>query len=174
MTEPRPARMRLRPPHGTVIACESGEGRYALDLFAGPHRLRADEPREAGGDDTGPSPYELLSAALASCTAMTLRMYAERKGWRVGRIHVAVRHEKIHARDCAECETRVGRIDRFERVVEIEGELPQVQRERLLEIADRCPVHRTLTGEVRIETRLVGAGGAEAGGGNGAATVRRP
>ncbi len=158
MTGPRPARMRLHPPHGTVIACESGEGRYPLDIFAGRHRLRADEPREAGGDDTGPSPYELLSAALASCTAMTLRMYAERKGWDIGRIHVAVRHEKIHARDCADCETREGLIDRFERVIEIEGSATEEQRARLLEIADRCPVHRTLTGEVRIETRLVGAG----------------
>jgi len=162
MTEMRPAQMRLRPPHGTVIACESGEGRYALDIFAGPHRLRADEPRGAGGDDTGPSPYELLSAALASRTAMTLRMYAERKGWAVGRIHVAVRHEKIHARDCADCETREGRIDRFERVIETEGTLSDEQRTRLLEIADRCPVHRTLTGEVRIETRFAGDGGATA------------
>lgn len=156
MTDLRPARIRLHPPHGTVIACESGEGRYALDIFAGPHRLRADEPREAGGSDAGPSPYELLAAALASCTAMTLRMYAERKGWAVGRIHVAVRHMKIHARDCADCATREGWIDRFERVIEIEGALPLEQRTRLLEIADRCPVHRTLTGEVRIETRLVG------------------
>lgn len=158
MTGPRPAQMRLHPPHGTVIACESGRGRYALDIFAGRHRLAADEPREAGGDDTGPSPYELLSAALAACTTMTLRMYAERKGWSVGRIHVAVRHEKIHARDCADCETREGRIDRFERVIEIEGALSAEQRTRLLEIADRCPVHRTLTGEVKIETRLAGAG----------------
>ncbi|HFD15937.1 MAG TPA: OsmC family peroxiredoxin [Rhodospirillales bacterium] len=150
------APVRVHPPHGTVIACENGRGRYGLDILAGRHVLSADEPEEAGGEDSGPSPYELLSAALASCTAMTLRMYANRKGWELGRIHVAVRHEKIHASDCADCETREGRVDIFERVIEIEGALDEEMRRRLLVIADKCPVHRTLTGEVRIRTRLAG------------------
>ncbi len=150
------APVRVHPPHGTVIACENGKGRYGLDIMAGRHLLTADEPVDAGGEDSGPSPYELLSAALASCTAMTLRMYVERKGWDVGRIHVAVRHDKIHAADCADCETREGRVDLFERVIEIEGGLPEDQRRRLLLIAEKCPVHRTLTGEVKIRTRLAG------------------
>ncbi len=150
------APVRVHPPHGTVIACESGRGRYALDILAGRHVLSADEPKEAGGEDSGPSPYELLSAALASCTAITLRMYISRKGWDVGRIHVAVRHEKIHAADCADCETREGRVDVFERVIEVEGGIDAETRRRLLVIADKCPVHRTLTGEVKIRTRLAG------------------
>ncbi len=150
------APVRVHPPHGTVIACESGRGRYALDIMAGRHLLTADEPVDAGGEDAGPSPYELLSAALASCTAMTLRMYVARKGWKIGRIHVAVRHEKIHAADCADCETREGRVDVFERVIEVERGIDEETRRRLLVIADKCPVHRTLTGEVRIRTRLAG------------------
>ncbi len=148
--------VRVHPPHDTVIACESGRGRYALDIMAGRHLLTADEPVDAGGEDSGPSPYELLSAALASCTAMTLRMYVARKGWDVGRIQVAVRHEKIHAADCADCETREGRVDVFERVIEVEDGIDEETRRRLLVIADRCPVHRTLTGEVKIRTRLAG------------------
>jgi putative redox protein len=150
------AEVRVRPPHGTVIAAESGRGPYALDLWAGRHRLVADEPVEAGGDDTGPNPYELLASALAACTVMTLRMYARYKGLAVGAIRCAVRHAKIHAEDCASCETETGRVDRFERVIEIEGPLDAATRQRLLEIADRCPVHRTLEGEIVIETRLAG------------------
>lgn len=111
----------VHPPHGTVVACEHGPGPFALELFAGRHRLHADEPREVGGTDSGPNPYELLAAALAACTVMTLRMYARHKGLSLGAIRCAVRHEKIHAEDCAQCETRVGKIDRFERVIEVEG-----------------------------------------------------
>lgn len=150
------AGIHVHPAHGTVIACETGKSRFALEILAGRHRLSADEPREAGGEDSGPSPYELLAAALASCTVMTLRLYAERKNWAIGRISVAVRHERIHARDCADCAAGEARIDRFERRIAIEGELSEDQRQRLLEIAERCPVHRTLTGRVRIDTRLVG------------------
>lgn len=144
----------VHPPHGTVVACEHGPGPFALELFAGRHRLHADEPREVGGSDSGPNPYELLAAALAACTVMTLRMYARHKGLSLGAIRCAVRHEKMHAEDCAQCETRVGKIDRFERVIEVEGALDEATRARLLEIADRCPVHRTLTSEILIETRL--------------------
>lgn len=153
----RPAEVVVHPPHGTVIAAESGQGPYALDLRAGRHRLVADEPTEAGGGDLGPNPYELLAAALAACTVMTLRMYARHKGLAVDAIRCAVTHAKIHAEDCAGCETKTGRIDRFERVIELDGPLDAATRKRLLEIADRCPVHRTLEGEIRIETRLAGA-----------------
>jgi putative redox protein len=151
------AAVRVHPPHGTVIASETGAGAYALEILAGRHRLTADEPVEAGGSDTGPNPYELLAAALAACTVMTLRMYAKHKGLEVGAIRCAVRHAKIHAQDCATCATETGRVDRFERVIEIEGPLDAATRQRLLELADRCPVHRTLTGEIVIETRLAGS-----------------
>jgi uncharacterized OsmC-like protein len=158
----RSASTTAHPAHGTVIACESGADRFALDLSAGPHRLLADEPKAVGGDDTGPTPYELLGAALAACTAMTLRLYAERKGWALGRITVAVRHAKVHAQDCADCETTDARLNRFERVVEVVGEIPEEQRTKLLEIADKCPVHRTLEGPVEVVTRLAGVAGTEA------------
>ena len=148
---------RAHPPHGTVVACERGTGRFTLELYAGPHRLVADEPREAGGDDQGPNPYEYLAAALASCTVMTLRLYADRKGWRVRRIEAAVTHRRIHARDCEDCESREGWVTLLERVIAIDGELTPEQRARLLEIAERCPVHRSLTGEIRIRTRPAGS-----------------
>lgn len=150
------AEVRVHPPHGTVIAAESGRGTYALDIWAGRHRLAADEPVAAGGTDSGPNPYELLASALAACTVMTLRMYARHKGLPVGTIRCAVAHAKIHAEDCATCETKSGKIDRLERVIEIEDPLDPAARQRLLEIADRCPVHRTLTGEILVETRLAG------------------
>jgi putative redox protein len=152
----RTASTTARPAHGTVIACERGAGRFALDVTAGPHRLAADEPKAGGGDDIGPTPYELLGAALAACTAMTLRLYAERKGWPLGRVSVAVRHSKVHAQDCADCETGNARVDRFERVIEVAGEVLEERRAKLLEIADKCPVHRTLEGPVEVVTRLTG------------------
>lgn len=164
MSEGSGAPVRIHPPHGTVIACESGASRHAVDLWAGRHHLVADEPKEAGGGDLGPNPYELLASALAACTTMTLRMYADRKGWPVRRISVAVTHRKVHARDCADCETRDGYVDVLERVIELEGELSEEQRRRLLEIANRCPVHRTLTGEVKIRSRLARAVPQEAAG----------
>lgn len=137
-----------------VRVAEAGEGRFAQLVSAGRHRLRADEPAAVGGDDSGPGPYDLLLAGLGACTSMTVRMYAERKQWPLARVTVELKHDKVHAADCAECETRDGRIDRIERVVTLEGELDAAQRARLLEIADKCPVHRTLHSEVRIETRL--------------------
>ncbi len=137
-----------------VRVIEAGEGRFAQQVFAGRHRLRADEPIAAGGDDSGPSPYALLLAGLGACTAMTLRMYAEQKKWPLERVAVDLKHAKIHATDCAECETREGRIDRIEREISLEGALDEAQRARLLEIANKCPVHRTLHAEVHIPTRL--------------------
>jgi putative redox protein len=142
----------LRAEPGEVVVRESDLGRYAQTIAAGPHVLRADEPRSVGGDDSGPTPYGLLLASLGACTSMTLRMYAERKQLPLERVTVRMRHEKIHARDCETCETERGQVDRIEREILLEGDLDAASRARLLEIADRCPVHRTLHGEVRIET----------------------
>jgi uncharacterized OsmC-like protein/fermentation-respiration switch protein FrsA (DUF1100 family) len=137
-----------------VRVAEAGEGRFAQLVQAGRHRLRADEPVAVGGEDSGPGPYDLLLAALGACTSMTVRMYAEQKKWPLWRVSVDLKHDKVHAADCAECETREGRIDKIERVLTLEGELDDAQRQRLLEIANKCPVHRTLHGEVWVPTRL--------------------
>jgi len=138
----------------TVIVRGDATG-LAQEIETGRHRLVADEPVEAGGTDTGPSPYELLLAALGACTSMTLSMYAQRKHWPLERVTVRLRHDKIHAKDCAECETKEGMLDRIEREISLAGPLDAEQRERLLAIANRCPVHRTLVSEVDIRTRLV-------------------
>jgi uncharacterized OsmC-like protein/pimeloyl-ACP methyl ester carboxylesterase len=136
-----------------TLSREADSGRFATDIAAGRHRLRADEPVGLGGADTGPGPYELLLAALGACTAMTLRMYADQKKWPLDTVRVDLKHDKVHAADCAECETRDGRVDSIERVLHIEGALDAAQRARLVEIADKCPVHRTLHSEVLIHTR---------------------
>jgi uncharacterized OsmC-like protein len=135
------------------IRVTSGDG-FLQHVQAGRHSLLSDEPVSMGGRDEGLSPYDLICAALGSCTGMTLRVYARTKGWPLREVTVRVSHEKIHAIDCAECETKEGRIDKLTREISLTGELTEAQRQRLLEIADRCPVHRTLTNEVRIETRL--------------------
>jgi putative redox protein len=151
---PEPTEAHTMEP-GEVHVEEAGYGRYTTDIVAGTHMLRADEPRGVGGDDTGPTPYGLLSAALGACTTMTLRMYADRKEWPLEKVAVTIAHEKIHAGDCESCETEHGKIDRFERRLRIDGPtLTAEQRARLLEIADRCPVHRTLHGEVEVQTRM--------------------
>lgn len=137
---------------GELLVVET-EG-YAQKILARRHRLTADEPVEMGGTDTGPSPYELVLAGLGACTSMTLRMYANRKGLPLEGIRVRLRHGKIHAIDCADCETKEGRIDRIERIVEVLGPLTAEQRAKLLEIADKCPVHRTLQSEIDVVTRL--------------------
>jgi uncharacterized OsmC-like protein/fermentation-respiration switch protein FrsA (DUF1100 family) len=137
-----------------VRVAEAGEGRFAQLIATGRHRFRADEPASVGGDDSGPGPYDLLLAGLGACTSMTLRMYAARKKWPLERVTVDLKHDKVHAEDCADCETKEGRIDRIERVITLEGPLDETQRARLLEIADKCPVHRTLHSEVWIETTL--------------------
>ena len=145
-------------PRDTVLVRETRAGKFQQEIAIGPHRLLADEPTSAGGDDSGPSPYDLLTAALGTCTAMTLRQYADKKGLPLDRVGVTLRHQKIHSKDCAECETKEGRIDRIERVIELEGPLDAEARAKLLEIADKCPVHRTLHGEVLIPTRLAAEG----------------
>src|SRR5215469_14360502 len=138
---------------GTVVVTDTGSGRLSQYLLDGRHRLVADEPRSVGGDDEGPGPYELLLMSLGACTSMTLRLYAERKGWKLKRTIVRLRHSRIHADDCVGCEEKPMLLDHIERVIELQGELDETQRKRLMEIADRCPVHRTLTSEIRIETK---------------------
>ena len=138
---------------GTVTVTEAGSGTYTQQINAGHHRIVADEPRPIG-DDAGPTPYDLLLAALGACTSMTVRMYADRKGWPLRRVRVTLRHSRIHARDCADCETSVGFVDQIDRDIELTGDLDDTQRERLLYMADRCPVHQTLTSEVHITTSL--------------------
>ncbi len=147
-----PAPVRLPP--GVVEVREASSGRFAQDVLTGTHRLRVDEPREVGGEDSGPSPYGLLAAALGACTSMTLRLYAEQQGWPLTRVGVRLLHAKVHAQDCAGCARKEGRVDRIEREVVLEGPLSEGQRARLLQIAERCPVHRTLESEVEVHTRL--------------------
>ncbi len=136
-----------------VIVRETRASKLQQSIVLGPHHLTADEPLAVGGQDSGPSPYDLLLAALGACTSMTLRLYADRKFLPLDRVTVTLRHSKIHAEDCAECETKVGLIDQLEREIHIDGALDEEQRSKLMEIADKCPVHRTLTSEIRIATR---------------------
>lgn len=139
---------------GEVVVSETGEGRFTQDVAVGPHHLRADEPSSVGGNDSGFTPYDLLLAGLGACTSMTLRMYAEQKKWPLERITVRLKHDKVHAADCADCETREGKIDVIERKITLAGNLDAAQRARLAEIADKCPVHRTLHSEVLVRTAL--------------------
>ena len=138
---------------GTVTVTETGAGGYRRQIAAGRHRLVADEPSPVG-DDTGPTPYDLVLAGLGACTSMTVRMYADRKRWPLEKVRVTLRHSRIHAKDCADCEAANGYIDQIDCDVELTGDLDDTQRQRLLHIAERCPVHQTLTSEVRITTSL--------------------
>jgi putative redox protein len=138
-------------PHDVLVR-ETRRGTFQQEITAGTHHFLADEPVAAGGLDSGPGPYDLLLAALGACTSMTLRLYADRKQLPLARTQVRLRHSRIYAADCAECETKEGMIDRIERVISLEGELDAEVRKRLLEIADKCPVHRTLTSEIDIRT----------------------
>ena len=128
-----------------------GDG-YTTEILARHHSFLADEPEQVGGADLGPTPYELLSSSLGACTAMTLQMYARRKKWDLKNVMIHLEHFKEHAADCDDCENPKSRIDHFQKTIELEGDLDDKQRERLLEIADRCPVHRTLTGDIMIST----------------------
>ena len=138
----------------SVVVRGSAAG-FAQEIHAGSHRLHADEPVTSGGTDTGPSPYDLLLSALGACTSMTVAMYARRKAWPLEEVTVSLRHSKIHATDCAECETKEGMLDRIERDVHFTGPLTDEQRSKLMDIANKCPVHRTLTSEIDIRTRVV-------------------
>jgi len=136
-----------------VVVRETRNGKFQQMVTTGPHRMLADEPVAVGGDDSGPGPYDFLLAGLGACTSMTMRMYADRKSLPLDRVTVTLKHSKIHAEDCVECETREGMLDQIDRVIRIEGALDADQRQRLMEIADKCPVHRTLTSEIRIVTK---------------------
>ncbi len=137
---------------GSVVVTETRHGRFTHRVRSGGLEWAADEPVAGGGDGTGPDPYQLLLSALGACTSMTVRLYAERKGWPLRRTTVTLTHDRLHAADCAECETGTGHVDRTVREVHLDGNLDPAQRRRLLEIADRCPVHRTLTREILVET----------------------
>jgi putative redox protein len=145
-------------PRETVV--HGSASGFAQEIVVGSHRLPADEPAALGGTDTGPTPYDLLACALGACTSMTLALYARRKRWPLEAVTVRLRHSKIHAADCADCETKDGMLDRIECDVELHGGLTDEQRTRLLEIANKCPVHRTLTSEIEIRTRLLQDAGA--------------
>ena len=151
MTEPAD---QTDSPEGTVTVAESGAGTYTQEIIAGGHRLVADEPKPFG-DDAGPSPYDLLLSALGACTSMTVRMYADKKGLPLEQVRVSLRHSRIHAKDCADCDTSAtGMIDHMDREIELLGALDDDQRAKLLAIAERCPVHRTLTSTVHVTTSL--------------------
>ena len=139
---------------GEVVVTGGASG-FLQDIVAHRHRLTADEPQEMGGTDAGPTPYDLLLAGLGACTSMTLRLYADHKKLPLESVRVTLRHAKIHAVDCARCETETGKIDRIEREIEVIGPLTEEQRLRLLEIADKCPVHRTLESEIEVVSRLI-------------------
>src|SRR5271154_1047661 len=136
-----------------VVVRETRNSKFQQIVSVGPHRLLADEPAGAGGDDTGLSPYDFVLAGLGACTSMTMRLYADRKSLPLERTTVTLKHSKIHAEDCAECETKAGMLDQIDRVITMEGPLDTEQRKKLMEIADKCPVHRTLTSEIHIVTR---------------------
>ena len=147
-----PMRATAEAEFGEVFVRETRQGTFQQEIVAGAHRFLADEPVAAGGLDSGPGPYDLLLAALGACTSMTLRLYADRKQLPLTRTRVRLRHSRIYAADCAACETKEGMLDRIDRIINLEGELDAEQRKRLLEIADKCPVHRTLTSEIDIRT----------------------
>jgi uncharacterized OsmC-like protein len=153
---PAPAEAEVpgRPEGGEVLVAEIGQGRFQQVVRVGRHELRADEPTSFGGDDIGPGPYDYLLAGLGACTSMTVRVYAERKGLQLERVAVRLSHDRIHAQDCEDCETKEGKLDEITRIVELSGALDDSQRQRLIEIAGKCPVHKTLTSEIKIRTRL--------------------
>ena len=138
---------------GVVIVRGAASG-FAQEIIAAPHRFVSDEPTSVGGTDKGPTPYDLLLAGLGSCTSMTIAMYARRKQWPLERVTVRLRQSRVHAEDCAVCETHIATLTLIERDIELEGVLDEKQRAQLLAIANRCPVHQTLTSQMNIKTRL--------------------
>jgi putative redox protein len=137
------------------VRVETRSGKFGQTVTTGKHQLIADEPVSFGGDDLGPGPYDYLLAALGACTSMTLQMYAARKGWALERVIVDLSHDRIHAKDCEDCgEGREGKVERIHRKITLLGSLDDEQKQRLLEIADKCPVHKTLTSVPIIKTTL--------------------
>jgi putative redox protein len=137
------------------VVVRGAAGGFAQEITAGSHHLRADEPLSSGGTDTGPTPYDLLLAALGSCTSMTIALYARRKQWPLNSVTIRLRHSRVHAEDCAACETHDAKLTVIDREIELDGPLDESQRARLLAIANRCPVHLTLGSRIDVKTRLV-------------------
>jgi putative redox protein len=140
-----------------TVTVSGAASAFVQDVAIGAHRFSADEPESAGGHDIGPDPYQLLLAALGTCTSMTLGLYARNKKLPLERVVVHLQHRKVHAEDCAGCEGQGGLLDLIERRIELHGQLDAAQRAKLIEIADKCPVHKTLTSQIRIETQEVSA-----------------
>lgn len=149
------AALQVRALGATVVVASTGNGAFEQMLLDGRHTLLADEPKAVGGNDIGPGPYEFLLMSLGSCTSMTLQMYASRKKWPLAQVVVRLRHSKVYAEDCADCEKPAAKIDRIEREIEVVGALDAEQRSRLLEIANQCPVHRTLSSRIDIRTTAI-------------------
>ena len=147
-------KLELKTRHQVVASLDADDG-FTTHIKAGRHNLVADEPEGFGGNDFGPSPYELVSAGLSACTVMTLQMYAKRKKWDLQNVEVHTSYGKIHAEDCTDCESNNAKIDTFERQISLSGSLDPKQKKRLLEIADKCPVHRTLESNAHITTALI-------------------
>jgi putative redox protein len=138
---------------GTVVVASTGQGKFEQVMVNGRHNVISDEPVSSGGSDVGPSPYDLLLMSLGSCTSMTVHLYATRKQWPLEQVVVRLKHSKVHAEDCADCEDNPkALIDRIERTIEVIGPLDEEQRSRLLQIANQCPVHRTLSSKIDIKT----------------------
>lgn len=138
-----------------LVTVEGEAASLTQKIQMGRHSGLSDEPKELGGQDKGPTPYDLLMASLGSCTSMTLFLYAQRKGWGLKKVTVHLSHGKIHAEDCRDCESESGKIEEIQRKIHLDGNLDEKQRSRLIEIADRCPVHRTLSGEIKIRTKEI-------------------
>jgi uncharacterized OsmC-like protein len=136
------------------VSVESAAAEFLENISVGRHRFHADEPVTAGGQDAAPSPYELLLAALGACKAITLRIYAKRKGWSLQGVQLNLSHSKVHAEDCANCERTDTLIDQIDVEIKLQGELSAEQRKTLLALAEKCPVHRTLTSHIQIRTRV--------------------
>lgn len=137
------------------VEVQTGENGYTTEIMAYGHPITADEPESAGGNDLGASPYGLLLSSLGACTGITLKMYANRKNWELEEVLIHLSHDKIYAEDCRECETETGKIDKIERKIKLKGKLDDKQKQRLMEIADRCPVHRTLHSEILVKTSMI-------------------
>ncbi len=142
---------------GVVVVRPTKAGLFQQLITAGGHELVVDEPAGVGGRDAGPTPYDLILGALGACTSMTLRLYAERKGLPLDDVEVTLSHRRIHAKDCADCETAKAMLDEITVRIAVKGPLNEEQRSRLLEIAEMCPVHRTLSGDIKIRTSLAPA-----------------
>lgn len=151
-----PETINLKTQHQVVAVLDDDEG-FTTKMKVGRHFMTADEPKDFGGNDFGPSPYEYVSAGLSACTAMTMQMYAKRKKWDLQQVEVHTTYGKDHAKDCESCEADTSKIDTFKRAIKISGDLDEKQRQRLLEIADKCPVHRTLHSDTQIITRIISA-----------------